>query len=365
MKSIAMIMFMLAFLGGLCSLSGQPTLTPVPVEPGKLPTGTSTIAPTALPSQTPSPIPPTPAPTDTPAPWLAEPVALDVIPLPGDFNPYSFDWSPDGSLLAAGAVTGVIGIWEMPSQKLKHTMWKHTGIVDSLAFSRDGNLLASGSSDTSAMLWTSSGVWKRTLLGHTNVITALAWSVDGSALFSLSYDDTIRIWDTESGKQTSSPITDKDILGMALSPDGSLLATSMFTEHVALWDAATGQKLRRLEGFSDRVGSVAFSPNGLRLFARSLDGMMTVWDSATWERLWSAQGLTGPIYSAAWSPDGRFIAAGTLNENLTLWDAANGKLLYQLNVSNIRGIDWSPDGSQLAVINADGIHLWQMTLVVP
>ena len=65
------------------------------------------------------------------------------------------------------------------------TLQKHTGWTNALAFSADGKLLASGSTDKTVQLWeTTTGKPLATLTGHINGITALAFSPDSTTLVS-------------------------------------------------------------------------------------------------------------------------------------------------------------------------------------
>ncbi len=71
----------------------------------------------------------------------------------------------------------------------------------------------------------------------------------------------------------------------AFSPDGTLLATTTGgTRVVRLWESNTGRLVRRLEGTSGSVQSVAFAPNAA-LFAAGTSEGIGVWDTISWSRI--------------------------------------------------------------------------------
>ena len=70
----------------------------------------------------------------------------------------------------------------------------HTDDINSVAFSPDGQTLASGSGDDTIRLWnTNTGELIETFEGHTARVTSVAFSPDGQTLASGSGDDTIRL----------------------------------------------------------------------------------------------------------------------------------------------------------------------------
>jgi WD40 repeat protein len=118
----------------------------------------------------------------------------------------SVAFSPDGRLLASGScgqgnyiiicTQGEIRLWEVASGREVRSLSGHTSWVNSVAFSPDGRLLASGSHDKTIKLWeVASGREVRSLTGHTDEVTSVAFSPDGRLLASGSRDETIKLWD--------------------------------------------------------------------------------------------------------------------------------------------------------------------------
>jgi WD40 repeat protein len=104
--------------------------------------------------------------------------------------------SPDGDKLAV-ALVGTSYFWLFPLDQAwsPQTFEGHVFRVNSVDFSPDGQLLASGSRDSTVRLWREEdGEMLRVLEGHTDGVDSVSFSPDGSLIASASEDDSVIIW---------------------------------------------------------------------------------------------------------------------------------------------------------------------------
>ncbi|GLA13524.1 hypothetical protein AnigIFM62618_010513 [Aspergillus niger] len=141
---------------------------------------------------------------------------------------YSVAFSGNGQLLASGSRDKTIKLWDVATGALKHTLEGHSDWVHSVAFSGNGQLLVSGSRDKTIKLWdAATGALKHTLEGHSGWVCSVAFSGNGQLLASGSRDKTIKLWDAATGALKHDISTDDVATDVEFSDHLPLLITNL------------------------------------------------------------------------------------------------------------------------------------------
>jgi WD40 repeat protein len=275
----------------------------------------------------------------------------------------SVAFSPDGELLATGDASGEIRLWQVADGKQLLTCKGHSGWVRSVAFSPDGTILASASSDQTIRLWeVSSGQCFNELRQHSSWVRSVAFSPDGTTLASGSGDNTIKLWDVQTGEcRKTLEGHDNWVWSVTFSPDGQQLASGSEDKTLKVWDAHTGECLQTLAGHTLWIRSVAFSPDGTALASGGGDNTVKLWDRETGDCLQTLEGHSHRVRSVVFSPQGDLLASGSGDYTVKLWDISTGQCLKTLygHSNRLESVAFSPDGMMLASVGEDRtMRLW-------
>ena len=292
-------------------------------------------------------------------------------------------FSPDGRTIASGDQEGRLKLWDVETRNDVATIKGHTDEVSAVVFSPDGTMFASGSGDDTVKLWdveakeTVAARFKRfvtrresaTLRGIMGYVESVTFSPDGTILATGS-PEGVNLWDVETkrniavlrGPGNTSP---KFINAVRFSPDGSILAAASADSEVILW-SVSGRPSPIMNASSDRAASTFTRP------------------------ITTLHGHEGGVYSVAFSPDSAILASASSgggivkprqssppahpgwNRSVKLWaltptpSSDGGMKRYQEiatlpeHMGPIDAVWFIADGSTIASESGDKVRLWDV-----
>ncbi|PJF22738.1 MAG: hypothetical protein CUN56_04445, partial [Phototrophicales bacterium] len=273
-------------------------------------------------------------------------------------------FSLNGELLASCGNDKTVCLWDMrTTPTLLDVQTAHQASVWDVAFSPTEALLASCGNDSVIRIWDLENLpqlYELTrFMDHHDPVYALAFSPDGQLLASASYDNTVHVRDITRVRHTGIAdvivplLHSSHVYHVAFSPDGQLLASASRDSTIRLWQIDRGNlrglaraKPEFLLGHMSWVNSVAFAPHEPILASTSHDSTVRLWNLIDKQEIGRLVGHTASVNTATFSPDGRILATTSKDNTVRLWDVAT-----QQSIAVIEGHDrwvncavFSPNG---------------------
>lgn len=332
---------------------------------------------------------------------------------PHEINSIAF--SPDGKTIASGN-TGIhdgerffevtVRLWDISTGELKHTLTEFTGQVNCLAFSPDGDILASGEGlpENNVRLWnTDTGYLTHTfkteigsiyelLIPQNNTVIAMgghkkvqSWdliklttidllsdeigpviglelSVDGKTLVSTGQDKIVRIWAINTGIITRKfPINNRTI-DISLSANQAYIITTEFGNVLGVWEVETGMLKHTITGFTSPIRSIALAVDDNTIASASFK-VVEIWNASTGNKIHTLTGHDHYVDTVTFNSDSSVLASGSFDTTIRLWDVVSGVYLHtltQYRIGEVRSIAFSPDGNILISSNYQNINKWDV-----
>ena len=302
--------------------------------------------------------------------WLYDAKTLQELDLLVDshgvlgFRRYSIEsisFSPDGRTLAS-CNSGYTSLWDIKTRKISTLIAGRTGVYGIL-FSPDGKTLAGLDYKEVHLFDAKTGKLKRTIPEHPQYINCIAFSVDGNTIATVDRDGQIRFWDTDTGKVKDTLGTHKKaVKSVKFSPDGKTIATRSIDGKVRLWNIDTKRLENTLSIHKNSIYDVVFSPDGNTLVTENSDETIRLWNTKT-GNLIKIIDIGDHVDELLFSPDGETIASASRHHSIRLWDAKSGILNKKLDghAYAVTGLWFSPDGETLASTTTNNtIRLWNV-----
>jgi len=291
-----------------------------------------------------------------------------------------------GSTVAAEHFLAARGSENQPYKLVKTLKNLHLRPIVCLAFSPNGQTLASGSEDRSIALTPVLGDARSELLPlQTAAIFSIAYAPDGKSLATVdnAADPAVKIWDlTGRVPKVRARWTGHTnaIYALAYSPDGMFVASAGFDRTVRLWDANNGEERGRFSGHNEPVRSLAFLPDRRSLVSVGNDAKARLWSTVVPFAETSELEADRPnvFNTAAFSGNGRFMVTGDRGGQTRVWvqksplpNAPGGWApvatfgMAMGRKGEVRAVAISETGRHVVAAGDDGMLMWDLTETAP
>ena len=286
---------------------------------------------------------------------------------------YSVVYSDDGRSLATCGSDGLIKLWS--SYSLKKPIGLLHGSDRSPVLDVDwiGSAVISGSTDTAARIWdVRTQRIRHTLKGHRGKVISVKLSVDCKYGISGSSDRTIKVWDMKSGFVIRTIQCSSVCNSVDLGPDQVTLASAHQDGTVRIWDMRNGSRsheicdIHKLPVSHVEFSSISSSMNSSILLTSCRDNKLRLFNTLSFENVKEMGDqnfrVAANFASACISPDSNLCASGSGTGIVHIWDMNSGKVLRNLkkHSSAVHGCGWRVDGVQVATVDKRGyLCLWE------
>jgi len=261
-------------------------------------------------------------------------------------------------LLATGSYDGLARVWTNKGE-LTATLNKHQGPIFSLKWNKKGDYLLSGSVDKTAIIWDAkNGQVLQQFEFHTAPTLDVDWR-NNTSFATCSTDRMIYVCELSKARPLCSFQGHNDeVNAIKWDPSGSLLASCSDDFSAKIWSMKSNKCVHDFREHTKEIYTIKWSPTGpgtdnpnknVVLASASFDATIKLWDVEVGACLYSLTKHLDPVYSVAFSPNGDYLASGSFDRCLHIWSVKDGSLVKTYRGSGgIFEVCWNKDGDKVA-----------------
>ncbi|WP_282078863.1 WD40 repeat domain-containing protein [Epibacterium ulvae] len=274
-------------------------------------------------------------------------------------------FSPDGTLLVSASSDYSARLWSVPEMQLVSVLIGHSDDIEMAAFSPDGTKIATCSRDRKLSVFLVNGTRETVFEGHEADVISVAWSSDGTQLISSSDDGTIRRWDAENGTQLELiDLGGVETDTVIITADG-VIYSGDDEGRISIFD---GGKTRAIDAHGAGIKRLIYSASLGLLASLSYDKTIQIWKIKSNNDLALKQSSTFP--TVVWPRSGAFLNSiemvfGTFGSTFAVYNMASDKWDDSAVVGDdsINAVAFTKDGRRAWIGDAGICHFSDGTKV--
>ncbi|KAL5218288.1 hypothetical protein ABZP36_018972 [Zizania latifolia] len=269
-------------------------------------------------------------------------------------------FSSDGNFLASGSFDGRINVWNTATRTLQGTFEGSGSGFEWLKWHPRGHLIIAGSEDCNLWMWNADhNAILNTFAGHSSTVTCGDFTPDGKLICTGSDDASLRIWDPRTAQSRhvvrGHGYHTDGLTCLSITWDSQTIVSGSKDNSVCIVNINSGQVVGSLDGHTGSLECVGISPSYNWVATGGMDQKLIIWDLARQSIRCTCNHDEG-VTSLAWLGSSRFVASGCIDGMVRIWDSLSGECAraFAGHRDVVQSLAVSADGNSVVSVSTDG-----------